>query len=56
VLAVFEAVLGIELTRKAIGLMRMGENEGSYRQESKDGSPGRHSSDVLSNELIHFDY
>lgn len=36
VVAVFEAVLGIELTRKAIGLMRMGTNEGTYMQESKE--------------------
>jgi hypothetical protein len=33
VFAFFEAVLGIELTRKAISLIRMGRNEGTYRQE-----------------------
>jgi hypothetical protein len=30
VFAVFEAVLEIELTRRAIGLMRMGGNDGRY--------------------------
>jgi hypothetical protein len=35
VFVVFEAVLGIELTRRVIGLMRRGGNGDRYMQESK---------------------
>jgi hypothetical protein len=52
VVAVFEAVLGIELTRKATGLMRRGGKGGRYMQDSSEESSVGSLGDALFDELM----